>query len=332
MGLKYKDFKIRGIDVSEFNGAINWTKVQANFAAVRVGYGRVTDARFVTNWAGAKGKVDRLAYWYMDYYSHHNKSSTAYGISDRDWGKVQAETCWNLLKNDNEGIVFLDIEKSAVGPSLTSVKSRVLTIAQSFFDHYDKLSGKVNGIYTSISMCSFFTESIRKRPLWVAWYNESQSIESIKNQAATRGWLGKCLIWQYTSDGDIDDDGKPDGVSMGMTNKFLDLNGWLGTYEEYQQLFGRKAEVALYKIQILIYNLLVRNGPGTNYQHLRRANFPGEYSIYEEKNGYGRISQTLSEWVSLDPAYVKKLTPNTSVEISDAEKLARLWAAHPELH
>lgn len=331
MGLKYQDFNIRGIDVSEYNGAIDWSKVQAHFAAIRVGYGRVADLRFAANWAGAKGKVDRLAYWYMDYYSNHDKSSSAYGINDKDWGRIQAEKCWSLLKDDPEGIVFLDIEKSSIGPALATVKPRVLTIAQSFFDHYDRFSGKINGIYTSVSMSSFFDESMRKRPFWVAWYTDAQTIESVRKAVATRGWLGKCLIWQYASDGDIDDDGKPDGIAMGMTYKFLDLNGWMGTWEEYQQFFGRKAEVAIYRVSILIYNLLVRNGPGQTYPQLRRANFPGEYNIYEEKNGYGRISQTLSEWVSLDPAYVKKLT-NSAVPLTDAEKLERLWAAHPELH
>ena len=331
MGLKYKDFSIRGIDVSEFNGAINWSKVQGHFAAIRVGHGRVTDKRFKNNWTGAKGKVNRLAYWYMDYYSNHDKSTSAYGISDKDWGRVQAEKCWSLLKDDPEGIVFLDIEKSSYGPALSSVQPRVLTIAQSFFDHYDKFSGKVNGIYCSLSMCTYFNEKLRKRPLWVAWYNESQTIESVKKAVAARNWLGKCLIWQYASDGDINNDGKADGISLGMTYGFLDLNGWLGTGAQYKGLFGKKAEVELYKVKILINNLLVRNGPGQTYNRLRRADYPGEYSIYEEKDGYGRISQTLSEWISLDSAYVKKLGA-AAVELTDAEKLARLWAAHPELH
>ena len=92
--------------------------------------------------------------------------------------------------------------------------------------------------------------------------------------------------------------------------------------------------VELYRVKILIYNLLVRNGPGILYTRLRRADFPGEYGIYEEKNGYGRISATISEWISLNPEYVQRLdsSSDNTTELSDAEKLARLWAAHPELH
>lgn len=317
--------------MSEYNGPIDWSKVTANFAAIRVGHGRVVDKRFQQNWAGAKGRVDRLAYWYLDYYSHHNKSSSAYGINDRDWGKIQATNCWALLKGDPEGIVFLDIENSNYGPPITGVQKRVLTIAQSFFDHFDQLSGRVNGIYCSLSMCTFFSEALRKRPLWVAWYNKSQTIESVKNAVAARNWLGKALIWQYASDGDINNDGRGDGIALGMTYRTLDLNGWLGTEDEYLELFGKKVTMALYKVKILINNLLVRNGPGITYNRLRRADFPAEYDIYQEKNGYGRISQTLSEWISLNPEYVQKLS-TVSDELSDAEKLARLWAAHPELH
>ena len=43
MGLVFNDFPIKGIDVSEFNGSIEWDKVKAkdcDFTAVRIGYGR----------------------------------------------------------------------------------------------------------------------------------------------------------------------------------------------------------------------------------------------------------------------------------------------------
>jgi len=133
----------------------------------------------------------------------------------------------------------------------------------------------------------------------------------------------------------MDDDGAGDGVAMGMAYKTLDLNAWLGTSAQYTELFGKEVQqVALYRIKILIYNLTVRTGPGVLYPRLRRADFPGEYNIYEEKNGFGRISDIKSEWLSLSPDYVQKITTPTPppAELTDAEKLARLWAAHPELH
>jgi hypothetical protein len=95
----------------------------------------------------------------------------------------------------------------------------------------------------------------------------------------------------------------------------VDLNAFMGTQTEYTALFSTSTtttttteETALYKVKILIYNLTVRTGPGVLYSRLRRANFPGEYSIYEEKNGFGRISTTASEWISLSTDYVLKLS------------------------
>ena len=428
MGIKFSSFSIRGIDVSQFNGTIDWTKPGCNFAGIRVGYGRVLDTKFTTNWQNAKGKVNRIPYWYLDYYSNHNAGSSANGITDDEWGVIQANTCWANLKDDSEGIVFLDIENgnSSFAPAISTVAARVQTIAKSFLQQMDSLSGKTNGIYCSMGLLTWFGSWFKDRPLWVAWYNEKQTLSTVTKAVTNANWTGKCLIWQYASDGDIDDDGRGDGVSLGMQYSSLDLNAWAGSEADYTSLFSasspadptddtgedenendalyairvivsnlnirsgpgttyprlRKAtyhdeyniyeeqngfgrisateavwlclstqyvtklesilteeeeaqgEAAIYRINILINNLNVRSGPGTLYPRLRRADFPGEYDIFEEKNGFGRISNTKSEWVSLNTQYVQRLTSTKSApaELSDAEKLARLWAAHPELH
>jgi murein DD-endopeptidase MepM/ murein hydrolase activator NlpD len=63
-------------------------------------------------------------------------------------------------------------------------------------------------------------------------------------------------------------------------------------------------------------------------------------SIIEERDGWGRINSLRPEWVSLayvnfTGAVVEIVPPDTAVplppELTDAEKLARLWNAHPEL-
>jgi len=336
MGLKYSSFAIRGIDVSQFNGAIDWTKVSANFSGIRVGYGRIIDTKFQENWLNSRGKVNRIPYWYMDYYSNHTSGATVNGMADADWGKEQAETCWNNLKNDPDGSIFLDIESGnpTYSPAISTVAVRAQAIAKAFLERMDELNCKLNGIYCSMGLLNWFSAWFKDRPLWVAWYNENQTQQTVLSAVSTTGWLGKCLIWQYASDGDMDDNGTGDGAAMGMQYKTLDLNGWLGTSAQYTELFSKEVQqVALYKVKILVYNLTVRTGPGVLYPRLRRADFPGEYSIYEEKNGFGRISDVKSEWLSLSADYVQKITTTPpAVELTDAEKLARLWAAHPELH
>ena len=48
---------VQGIDVSEFQGSINWTAVKnagIKFAFIRVSDGTYQDPNFASNWAGAK--------------------------------------------------------------------------------------------------------------------------------------------------------------------------------------------------------------------------------------------------------------------------------------
>ncbi|MFA5367603.1 MAG: GH25 family lysozyme [Dehalococcoidia bacterium] len=243
MGLTYTSFSIRGIDVSTHNGVIDWTKVNCNFAAIRVGYGRVIDTQFVRNWRQAKGKVKRIRYWYMDYYSNHIQGTPVYGMSDEAWGKEQAANCHNIEKGDQEGIVFLDIESTTGGyaPKIDEVPTRVQRIAKAFLIEIDKLNGKKNGLYNAVGWLDWYEDWFRDRPLWVAWYpfrsftpTADDVIEWVKNQ----GWKTKPLFWQYASDGDVDDNGTSDGRSMGMESVALDLNGWIATQADYLVLFG----------------------------------------------------------------------------------------------
>lgn len=240
MGINFSNFSIRGIDVSQFNGTIDWSKVIAHFSAVRVGYGRTIDNKFKVNWAGAKGKVKRIPYWYLDFYSNHMASSTVYGTSDVDWGKAQAVTCWNALKNDPEGIVFLDIENTNVKgvPEIMAVTGRAQTIAMAFLQEMDRLNGKTNGIYCSLGLLSWFADWFRDRPLWVAWYNEAQTAASVLAAVRAKGWHGPVVIWQYASHGDVNADGVADGISMGMQYGFLDLNALLGGEESCLIIWG----------------------------------------------------------------------------------------------
>jgi GH25 family lysozyme M1 (1,4-beta-N-acetylmuramidase) len=242
MGLKYSSFAIKGIDVSLFNGTIDWTKVDAHFSGIRVGYGRTIDSKFVENWLKSKSRVNRIPYWYMDYYSNHIKGFGADGVSDAEWGKIQAEICWNALKGDFEGILFLDIENGnpAYAKPLTdsATKKSAQITARAFLERFDQLSGKFNGIYTSVGWLSWFSAWFKDRPLWCAWYNESQTAESVKKAVKTAGWTGTCLIWQYASHGCTNGDGIPQGKNFGMEMKVLDLNAWIGPVSFYSALFG----------------------------------------------------------------------------------------------
>jgi GH25 family lysozyme M1 (1,4-beta-N-acetylmuramidase) len=321
VGIKFNDFAIRGIDVSGFNDVFDWNEAQennVNFSGIRVGYGRTTDIQFKKNWVNAKGKVLRMPYWYMDYYSNYNPNSPVYNMSDEDWGTEQANNCWGLIKNDPDcSIVWLDIESGApsYSPTITTVPTRVYAIAKAFLQRMDVLNGKFNGIYCSLGLLSWFSSWFRNRPLWVAWYNESQTISSVIRNVSATGWTGKCLIWQYASDGDSTDDGIGDGQTLGNPYRWLDLNGWAATADEYKIFSNNQVVVPpipdpdplpntpLYSVKVFVGGLNVRSSPEIKTGNILRTIGYVQMKIYEEKNGWGKISSTNSEWISLDPKY-----------------------------
>jgi len=232
--MRFNDLAVRGIDISGYNGAIDWAKVKASshFVIIRAGYGNTTDKTFLANWKNAS--VPKAAYWYMDYYSNwYNKESKAYGLSDVAFGLLQANYCWELLKGDPGGsIVWLDIESGGAdySPNITSspAAGHAQAIAKAFLMEMDRLNGRKNGIYCSVGLLTWFDKWFRDRPLWVAWYTKTQTVDSVLKAVKARGWDGDTLMWQYASDGDIDEDGKGDGKQLGSSYNWLDLNVWIG--------------------------------------------------------------------------------------------------------
>ena len=241
--MKFTDYPIRGVDTSEFNGAVNMATLKttgALFNIMRAGYGKTIDQKFKVNWANCKGVMLRSAYWYLDYYSNwYNPNSSAYGMTDFDWGKLQAQNLWAVIKDDNDNqISWLDIESggSSYSPAITTVWARVDQMIDGFLTELDRLSGKVNGIYCSLGLLNSFALKYKTRPLWVAWYNEYQTPESVfKNCNTTKGWALP-VIWQYASHGDVNGDGVADGLTYGTGIVQLDLNIWLRSAADWASI------------------------------------------------------------------------------------------------
>jgi GH25 family lysozyme M1 (1,4-beta-N-acetylmuramidase) len=270
MGLKYNSFAIRGVDVSQFNGVIDWTKVSANFVGVRSTYGITQDSTFTANWPGAK-KFNRMPYHYLDYYSNHHAGWAPNGMSDADWGKSQAEACWNAYKKDSDcGIVFLDIEEGnpTYAPRFgePGIQARVMAIAKSFLVTMDSLNKKNNGIYASVGRLSWFDFWFRNRPLWGAWYNEYVDSKDVIESCRNNGWLVDPIIWQFTSEEEIP------GVGQS------DANGFIGTAQGYKLTFGNAVvpveppviiptNTRTIEVKTTLYTMNVRSQPkiGTNY-------------------------------------------------------------------
>jgi hypothetical protein len=107
----------------------------------------------------------------------------------------------------------------------------------------DELNGKFNGIYTSVGWLPWFYSWFKNRPLWVAWYNDTKTPKQVQALVTTYKWTGTLLMWQYASDGDLDDNGTSDGYSMGSQIKTLDLNWFLAPEPVYNALFNANVVV-----------------------------------------------------------------------------------------
>ena len=176
---------IKGIDVSKWQGDINWTKVKndgINFAIIRAGYGNTAsqkDPKFDYNMnEAAKAGIDRGVYWY----SYAKTVEEAY---------KEADACYSVIKGYNfEYPLMFDIEDSSQAALSTATVS---AIVEAFCKRMEE-----RGYYVSIySYASFLSTKIYASVLTrydvvVAHYNVS-----------TPRFTLPYGIWQYSSTGSV---------------------------------------------------------------------------------------------------------------------------------
>ena len=188
---------VMGIDVSEWNGSINWSKVKASgvsFAFIRAGgryYGSgayFTDSRFAENVKNATAAgIDVGAY----FYSQAISSSEA---------KQEATYILNIVSSYNINLpIVMDFEY-AWEDGLTGrlynanlSKSAATTIINTFCSTVES-KGYVGMLYASKSVITDdmnVTSVNNKYPIWNAQYNNSDTL------TATHSY------WQYSDSGSV---------------------------------------------------------------------------------------------------------------------------------
>lgn len=239
---KFSDFPIKLADVSHYNDRQEtdykptFEKLKAagfRGVGIRTGYGIVADRMFEWYWQKAKGVVDRAAYFYFDFYSHKGK------MSIEEWAVEQAVFLYGQIKHDpGELPPKIDCEASSIAKITVLNASEYARGVKAFILEFYRLSGVWLEIYCSPGLLWVFGDWFKDRDLWLAWYNKSITWADILKKVASFGWRGTVRLWQYASDGDINGDGVGDGLALGMEEKFLDLNVFLGTEEEYSVYCG----------------------------------------------------------------------------------------------
>ena len=198
---------LRGIDVSEWQGAIDWDKVKNSgieFAIIRTGYGRggnQADEYYVRNVKGAKKAGIKVGLYHY-----------SYAESPEDAVK-EAEFCLRIIDNEKLDLpIYFDIE--------------------------DKMSIGQLDKNTRTQMCINFCSTIEKAGYWAGVYANKNWFDNYLNYDQLKArytiWLAHyeidspsldCDIWQYTSSG------KVDGISgkVDMNYMYRDLLDEIGS-------------------------------------------------------------------------------------------------------
>lgn len=174
----------RGIDVSKWNGSIDFTKVKNSgydFVIIRAGYGKVAsqkDENFETNYKNAKSAgLNVGAYWY------------SYATTTNE-AKVEAKLFIECLKGKSfEYPVYVDIEEQK---TLKTGKTNVTNIINAFCLELEN-AGYFAGFYMSRSPLQTYviSETAQRYALWIAEYSSECK------------YSGDYGIWQYSSNGKI---------------------------------------------------------------------------------------------------------------------------------
>ncbi len=190
---------MKGVDVSQWNGKINWAKVaetDVDYAIIRVGYGNNStsqdDTQFKNN---VKGCIENKIPFGVYIYSYATTKSMALS---------EAKHTLRLIKGYNLSFpVYFDLEDNCQ----TSLgASKLGTIAKTFCDEITK-NGYQVGIYANLYWWNkYLTSSVFDNTSWYKWIAQ-YNCECEYDEPYT--------MWQCCSDG------KVSGIS-GST----DLNFW----------------------------------------------------------------------------------------------------------
>lgn len=179
---------MKGLDVSEFQGTIDWDKVKAagyQFAMIRAGYGfKTLDRQFKRNIA----ECNRIglpagAYWFC------------YALN-ADTARQEAEGCLNAISGYRfDYPICYDIEQASADYALqngvTFTKSLASQIVTAFCSRIETAK-YYTMFYTNKNFLQTYIQSdlSKKYALWYAFYNSTPDNTS-------------CGIWQYTSQGSV---------------------------------------------------------------------------------------------------------------------------------
>ena len=191
-----------GIDVSSYQGNINWKKAKESgvkFSIIKIIRKDLNpDKQFENNWKGCMDAGIPIQGVYN--YSYATTVEKA---------KTDAKKVIQIL-SDRKAMVWLDVEDNCqknLGKRLISIINEYAKIIRG--------AGLEFGVYTGESFYKSYIKPYGgvKYPLWIARYGKNNGKMDLKYQPQIEGIIG----WQYTSKGSVN------GI-----NGNVDMNVWYG--------------------------------------------------------------------------------------------------------
>lgn len=233
----------KGIDVSTYQGNIDWRKVKlagVDFAILKCNAGKEVAERFETNYSAAKAVGMPVgAYLY------------SYALSPAE-ARAEATACITTLAGKKfEYPIFFDIERNA---QFALGAAAVSEIIRAFCETLED-AGYFAGVYASKSHLENYVElDVRERYcIWIAHYGVEKT-----------SYTGKYAMWQFT------DKGRVDGISGNV-----DVSNCYENFGYIQELgmngFAPAAEIIPDKSRVSATLPTVRLGSTGNYISLLQS-------------------------------------------------------------
>ena len=182
----------KGIDVSKWNGDIDWQKVKnagIDYVIIRAGYRTsAVDPKFKQNIEGARAAGLKICIYWFSY------------ATSPEMAKQEAQKCIDTISPYKDSInypVFFDYEDYSINDrtdkTVQITKELVSEMAASFMNTMNS-AGYASGIYTnqSFSKQYFNADLLNSNNVWIARYNSSITFDKAYS------------MWQYTSNGVVD--------------------------------------------------------------------------------------------------------------------------------
>lgn len=288
--------KYFGVDISEHNGKVDWSKVakKVDFAILRIGWvgnnENKMDTKFVENYKAAKKAGVKLgAYVYM------YTKTTAKAKSGAEWILKQ------IKGYDFDLPIYCDMEDSTIA----GLGKTTLTAITDAFNEAIKKGGYEVGIYANLDWFrNKLNTSVKKYHTWIAHYT-----------SGTDKYKGEYEMWQNSSKG------KVDGVSGNVDTNYLYENifGKDATIQPVTPTPSKPATKTVTKYVNVKKSLNVRSDAKLAAKVVGSLNRGDKVTVYATKNGWSKISATENKWVSsaylsnTKPATTKKVTYKTTV-------------------